>query len=164
MTGPSMSGPSHTGTTIHRGPVTTTASPAAVVPGGTVHNNMRGNNAMSGNAMQGGNTRGNNGHNVNGNGGGSHANFNRRNVTASHHYRYRGGAYSGPSGYSYRRWSYGQVLPSIYISQNYWISDYEDYGLQDPPPGTVWVRYGDDALLIDQYTGEILEVVYDQFD
>jgi Ni/Co efflux regulator RcnB len=30
-------------------------------------------------------------------------------------------------------------------------------------PGTVWVRYGDDALLIDQYTGEVIQVAYGIF-
>ena len=40
---------------------------------------------------------------------------------------------------------------------------YGYYGLPYPPPGTVWVRYGDDALLIDQYTGEIVEVIYGLF-
>jgi Ni/Co efflux regulator RcnB len=90
-------------------------------------------------------------------------NFNRRNVTAQHHYRYRGGAYRGPSGYSYRRWTYGQTFPSIYFTQNYWINDYSDYGLAYPPEGTVWVRYGNDAVLVDEDNGEILEVVYGQF-
>jgi Ni/Co efflux regulator RcnB len=55
------------------------------------------------------------------------------------------------------------TLPSIFWANNYWINDYYDYGLGAPPPGTVWVRYGSDAILIDRYTGEILEVVYDQF-
>jgi len=30
-------------------------------------------------------------------------------------------------------------------------------------PGYVWVRYGPDALLIDTYTGEIIQVRYDVF-
>ena len=90
-------------------------------------------------------------------------NFNRRNVSASHQYHYSGGGYHGPSGYSYRRWSYGESLPSIYFSQNYWIGDYGSYGLAPPPGGAVWVRYGPDALLIDESTGEILETVYGQF-
>ena len=33
----------------------------------------------------------------------------------------------------------------------------------DPPYGYVWVRYGDDALLVDVDTGEILRVVYGVF-
>lgn len=89
--------------------------------------------------------------------------FNRRNVTAQHHYRYRGNNWYWPHGYSYRRWAFGMTLPSLFWGSNYWINDYYYYGLGAPPPGTVWVRYGNDAILIDRYTGEILEVVYDQF-
>jgi len=89
--------------------------------------------------------------------------FDRRNVTAHHHYRYRGNSWRWPSGYSYRRWTFGMTLPSLFWGSNYWINDYYDYGLGAPPPGTVWVRYGNDAILIDRYSGEILEVVYDQF-
>jgi len=33
-----------------------------------------------------------------------------------------------------------------------------------PPDGYVWVRYGDDALLIDEYSGDIIQVEYDVFD
>jgi Ni/Co efflux regulator RcnB len=105
----------------------------------------------------------NNNRSYSNNRGGGHANFNRRNVTAQHHYHYRGGAYRGPSGYVYRRWAYGDMLPSIYWGRDYWIDDYSDYGLADPPPGCVWVRYGNDAVLIDEDSGEILEIVYDQF-
>jgi Ni/Co efflux regulator RcnB len=92
-----------------------------------------------------------------------HGNFNRRNVHAQHHYRYRGGEWRWPSGHHYRRWTFGMTLPSIFWASNYWINDYYYYGLGAPPPGTVWVRYGSDAILIDRYTGEILEVVYGQF-
>jgi Ni/Co efflux regulator RcnB len=89
--------------------------------------------------------------------------FNRRNVHARHHYRYRGERWRWPRGYAYQRWTFGMTLPSIFWANNYWIDDYAYYGLGAPPPGTVWVRYGSDAILIDRYTGEILEVVYGQF-
>jgi Ni/Co efflux regulator RcnB len=89
--------------------------------------------------------------------------FDRRNVSARHHYRYRGRSWYWPNGYRYQRWTFGMTLPSIFWASDYWISDYYDYGLGAPPPGTVWVRYGNDAILIDRYSGEILEVVYDQF-
>ena len=92
-----------------------------------------------------------------------HIDFDRRNVTARHHYRYHGGSWRWPGDYRYQRWTFGMTLPSIFWTNDYWIDDYYDYGLGAPPPGTVWVRYGNDAILIDRYTGEILEVVYDQF-
>jgi Ni/Co efflux regulator RcnB len=136
--------------TGHRGSthVTTTASPATVAHGSQI----RGNNMGSSTARV---SAGHSNQVV--------QNFNRRNISARHHYHYRGGDYRGPNGYSYRRWTYGEDLPSIYFVQDYWITDYSDYGLQDPPYGCTWVRYGDDALLIDEDTGEILEVVYGQF-
>ena len=51
----------------------------------------------------------------------------------------------------------------MFFGQNYWLYDYSDYGLPYPPPGAAWVRYGPDALMIDQYSGEIIEVVYGAF-
>ena len=77
--------------------------------------------------------------------------------------RFRVGRYYGPSGFSYRRWSYGDFLPSLFWSSNYWLNDYYSYDLMPPMPGTVWVRYGDDALLIDRYTGEVIQVAYGIF-
>lgn len=38
-----------------------------------------------------------------------------------------------------------------------------DYALPPPPPGAVWVRENDDALLIDQDSGEIITVEYGVF-
>lgn len=77
--------------------------------------------------------------------------------------RFRGPAYHRPPGWYYQRWSFGQILPSIFWGQQYWLSDFDDYDLPPPPPGTVWVRYGDDALLIDRYSGEIITVQYGVF-
>lgn len=77
--------------------------------------------------------------------------------------RYRVGAYHGPRNFQYRRWSYGERLPSAYYARSFWLLNAISYGLFSPPPGLIWVRYGDDALLIDQYTGEIIQVRYDVF-
>ena len=71
--------------------------------------------------------------------------------------------YRRPPGWYYQRWTYGQILPSIFWGSSYWLNDWDDFGLMDPPPGTVWVRYGDDALLIDRYTGEVIQVEYGVF-
>jgi Ni/Co efflux regulator RcnB len=159
--------------------VKTTASPGAVYNNAVRnnqrssshdrHDNDRHNNSWRNDNRRDNNRHGNdrhndwrNGHNDNHHGSWQ-GRFNRRNIHAQHHYRYRGGSWRWPHGYSYRRWSFGMTLPSIFWANNYWIDDYYDYGLGAPPPGTVWVRYGDDAILIDRYTGEILEVVYGQF-
>ena len=85
----------------------------------------------------------------------------QRNTTAQH--RYRAGEYRWPRGFSYRRYSFGEFLPQIFFGQDFWLYDYGDYGLPYPPPGTAWVRYGPDALLIDRYSGEIVEVIYGVF-
>lgn len=77
--------------------------------------------------------------------------------------RYRAPAYRRPSGWYYRRWSFGDILPSLFWSQSYWLTNYMLYGLPPPPFGAVWVRYGNDALLIDRYTGEVISVQYDVF-
>lgn len=77
--------------------------------------------------------------------------------------RYRGPSYVRPRGWYSQRWTFGQFLPSLFWSSNYWINDYYAYGLQAPPPGTVWVRDGFDAILIDRYNGQIIQVVYDVY-
>lgn len=133
-------------------------SNAAAIPGAAVHDN-----AMS----QHGNGQHNNGmSHMGGMGNGQHANHANfgalhRNFTAPR--RFHAGHYHRPYGYYAHRWTYGQILPSAFFVRNYWIDDFYDYGLMDPPPGTVWVRYGDDALLIDQYTGEVIQVEYGIF-
>ncbi len=77
--------------------------------------------------------------------------------------RFHHGTYRRPHGWYAHRWTFGEFLPGLFFAQQYWISDYYGYGLSDPPPGTVWVRYGDDALLIDQDTGEVIQVIYGIF-
>lgn len=77
--------------------------------------------------------------------------------------RFRLGQYHGPRNYNYRRWSHGQRLPFAYFARNFWLSNAIFYGLFPPPPGLIWVRYGPDALLVDQYTGEIVQVRYGVF-
>lgn len=77
--------------------------------------------------------------------------------------RYRANAYLAPRDYHYRRWGYGQRLPRDYYARNYWLMDFVMFGLLSPPDGYVWVRYGPDALLIDEETGEIIQVEYNVF-
>jgi Ni/Co efflux regulator RcnB len=85
----------------------------------------------------------------------------RRNIHAVH--RFHAGIYRAPPGFYYRRWGYGEFLPAVYWGRDYWITDYLAYGLFAPPDGYIWVRYGPDALLLDEYTGEIIQVDYDEF-
>ncbi|MBS0470716.1 MAG: RcnB family protein [Proteobacteria bacterium] len=84
-----------------------------------------------------------------------------RSWTAPH--RHHWGRYHRPHGWYYRNWAVGAFLPSLFFAERYWINSYYDLGLPPPPPGARWVRYGDDALLIDDFTGEIIQVVRNVF-
>lgn len=86
-----------------------------------------------------------------------------RSFNATRRFHFRGGAYHRPAGWYYRRWSYGDFLPSLFWGSNYWINDFGYYDLMPPPAGTVWVRNGDDAMLIDRFTGEVIQVEYGVF-
>ena len=85
----------------------------------------------------------------------------RRVLTAPHHFHH--GFYHRPNGWYWHRWTYGEFLPFIFFEREYWIDDWDEFDLDDPPPGTVWIRYGNDALLIDEDSGEVIEVVYGVF-
>ena len=77
--------------------------------------------------------------------------------------RFRAPAYRRPPGFYTRRWSWGETLPISFWARDYWLNDFRIYDLPPPPYGAVWVRVGDDALLIDQDSGEIIEVEYGVF-
>lgn len=49
-----------------------------------------------------------------------------------------------------------------YFGESYWI-DPAMYGLPYPPPGAQWVRYWNDAVLVDMYSGEVIDVIRDFF-
>ncbi len=73
------------------------------------------------------------------------------------------GPYHPPRGWQARQWSYGQILPRAYWAAPYLIADYWLFALEVPPVGYEWVRDGDDAILVDTNTGEILQVEYGVF-
>lgn len=85
----------------------------------------------------------------------------RRNFTASHRYHF--GSYRRPSGWYAHRWVYGERVPHGWYGRDYWIGNYVSFGLIGPPDGYQWVRVGDDALLVDVDTGEVLQVEYGVF-
>ncbi|MET0250682.1 MAG: RcnB family protein [Novosphingobium sp.] len=77
---------------------------------------------------------------------------------------YRLGNYYAPyRNYSYRRLSAGLFLDNLFFGQRYWISDPWQYRLPAVDGSYRWVRYYDDVLLIDTYSGEVVDVVYDFF-
>ena len=77
--------------------------------------------------------------------------------------RYHAPAYIYPRGYSYRYWRIGDFLPLLFLSSQYYFDDYAQLGLETPPPGYRWVRYGSDALLVNMRTGAVEDVVYGAF-
>jgi len=77
-------------------------------------------------------------------------------------YRYR---YAAPRGwsYGYRRFSIGIAIWSGLYSSRYWINDPYYYRLPPVYGSLRWVRYYDDALLIDTRSGYVVDVIYDFF-
>ncbi|THD70146.1 RcnB family protein [Phenylobacterium sp.] len=73
--------------------------------------------------------------------------------------RFHAGFYRPPYGYYVRAWGFGDFLPRGWFGQPYWIGDFMNYDLPYPPPGFEWVRVGPDALMIDRFTGRIVQVV-----
>jgi len=80
----------------------------------------------------------------------------QHNYQAPRHYNI--GPYHPPRGWTNRGWTYGEFLPRAYWAPEYFLSDYWLFGLEVPPGGYEWIREGDDALLIDINTGQILQV------
>ncbi|MDB5733744.1 MAG: hypothetical protein JWP16_768 [Alphaproteobacteria bacterium] len=75
----------------------------------------------------------------------------------------RGSAFRYPPGYSYRRWSVGAFLPGLFLSSFYYYTDWRSLGIDPPPPGRRWVRYGSDLLLVNQRTRRVEDVIYNVF-
>jgi Ni/Co efflux regulator RcnB len=78
-------------------------------------------------------------------------------------HRYHWQHYVQPRGWYYQRWVYGQTLPMAFWGREYWLDGYASFGLIDPPYGYVWVRYGNDAMLLAVESGLILSVQYGVF-
>ena len=77
---------------------------------------------------------------------------------------FRSGAYYSPyRNYRYNRLSIGIVLDSLFYSNRYWLNDPYQYRLPHAPYGTQWVRYYNDVVLVDVYTGEVIDVIENFF-
>jgi Ni/Co efflux regulator RcnB len=69
-----------------------------------------------------------------------------------------------PSGYTYTRYSLGQRVNTELLGTTYVLSDYGNYALAAPPSSDLtWIRVGDDALLVDRNTGEVVQSDYGLF-
>lgn len=81
-----------------------------------------------------------------------------------HHHRswFHLGFYIDPFGWGYFPYEIGWRLWPAYYGSSYWI-DHAYYDLPPAPPGTQWVRYYNDAVLVDVWTGEVIDVIHDFF-
>lgn len=68
------------------------------------------------------------------------------------------GFYVDPFSWGYQPFYIGYRMWPAYYGNQYWI-DPAMYGLPYPPPGAAWVRYYNDVMLIDLYSGTVLDVI-----
>ncbi|MBA3898504.1 MAG: RcnB family protein, partial [Sphingomonadaceae bacterium] len=66
-------------------------------------------------------------------------------------------------GYGYSRFGIGVYLDSVFFGREYWIDDPYQYRLPEAYPPYHWIRYYNDAMLVDEETGYVVDVIYDFF-
>lgn len=76
---------------------------------------------------------------------------------------FRLGFYYDPFGWGYRRWNIGWNIWPSYWSDRYWLRDPWQWRLPTVYGSYRWIRYYDDALLVDLRTGRVVDVIYDVF-
>jgi len=91
--------------------------------------------------------------------------YNWQGYRDSHRDAYRVGRYRPPSGYGwgYRRYGIGAALEAGFFSQDYWIGNPGYYRLPPAYGPYRWVRYYNDALLVNVYNGQIADEIPDFF-
>jgi Ni/Co efflux regulator RcnB len=90
-------------------------------------------------------------------------NYDWRRYRDQHRSIFRIGVYYDPFGWGYQRYNIGWRLYPAYYEQNYWLTDPYMYDLPPAPYPLQWVRYYDDALLVNVFTGQVVDVMYDFF-
>jgi hypothetical protein len=76
---------------------------------------------------------------------------------------FRLGFYFDPFGWGYHRWGIGWRLWPSYYDRYYWMNDPWMYRLPYAPWPYRWIRYYNDALLVNVITGQVVDVEYDFF-
>lgn len=89
--------------------------------------------------------------------------YNWHSYRSRHHSLFRLGRYYDPYGYRYRRFSIGFNLWPSYYGSSFWLNDPWHYRLPPAYGPYRWVRYYDDALLVNIYSGQVVDVVYNVF-
>ena len=80
-----------------------------------------------------------------------------------HHSLFNLSFYYDPFGWNYRPYSIGYRLWPSYYGSNYWLNDPWQYRLPYAPAGTRWIRYYNDAILVDMWSGQVVDVIYNVF-
>jgi hypothetical protein len=94
----------------------------------------------------------------------NNSSYNWYSYRSSHPSYYRLGTYYSPyRNYSYRRLSIGFFLDQLFFGRNYQIEDPRYYRLPEVYGPYRWVRYYDDAVLVDIYSGEVVDVINNFF-
>jgi Ni/Co efflux regulator RcnB len=86
----------------------------------------------------------------------------RKVVRAPHRFR-APRPWVAPRGFVFRHFRLGERVPTVLLASEYLLLSPFLYGLEPAPPGYVWIREGSDAVLVDRYTGEVVQVAYDVF-
>ncbi|MEY2942853.1 MAG: hypothetical protein RLY97_867, partial [Pseudomonadota bacterium] len=90
--------------------------------------------------------------------------FDWRDYRNDHRDYYRAGRYFAPyRGTNYSRLSIGFFLEPLFFRNDYWIADPWAYRLPPAYGPYRWVRYYDDVLLVNIYSGEVVDVIHDFF-
>lgn len=77
--------------------------------------------------------------------------------------RFQLGFYYDPFGWNYQRYNVGWRMWPSYYGRSHWLNDPWTYRLPPAYPGTQWIRYHGDAILVDTWTGEVVDVIHDFF-
>jgi hypothetical protein len=86
-----------------------------------------------------------------------------RNWKRRHHSHFHFGFYYDPFGWDYMRYGIGWRLWPSYYRNSFWLNDPWQYRLPPAYGPYRWIRYYNDALLVNIYTGEVVDVEYDVF-
>jgi len=81
----------------------------------------------------------------------------------SHRSVFQLGRYYDPYGWGYRRFATGYSLRPYYYRSRYWLDDPWMYHLPPAYGPYRWVRYYDDALLVNIDTGFVVDVIHNFF-
>ena len=80
-----------------------------------------------------------------------------------HRSLFRLGFYYDPFGWSYFRYGTGWRLWPSHYGRRYWLHDPWMYRLPPAYGPYRWIRYWDDALLVNIYTGQVVDVIHNFF-